>query len=118
MGKPAKKVLNNGTNRPTQPYSNKESQLFFNQKQNTPPPEKQEAKENQQPEQPAQEVTLQTTSEFLLAAILQELKTQNMIELLKLKEQEEQKQKELELAEKMQARDKARFEEIRHSMYM
>lgn len=118
MGKTAKSVLNNGTNTPTQPYSNQESQLFFNQKQKAPPTEIQETKENQNPEQqPTQEVTLQTTSEFLLAAILQELKTQNMIELLKLKEQEERKQKELQLAEKIQERDKARFEEIRHSMY-
>lgn len=117
MSKDAANVQN-GTNKTTQSYSNKESPLFFNKKQTAPSTEIQESQKNQETEQPTQEISLQTTTDLLLAAILQELKTQNMLELLKLKEQEEQKQKELQLAEKIQKRDQARFEEVRHSMYM
>lgn len=48
---------------------------------------------------------------------MQELKTQNMIELMKLKAQQEQEQEELETIEKMKEKDDARFNEIRQTMY-
>ncbi|KTD44347.1 hypothetical protein [Legionella parisiensis] len=112
MAKKENARLKNG-NRSKQPDSNSRSQRFFNQKKITPSLEMQGAQKTQHP----QEISLQTTTDILLAAILQELKTQNMIELLKLKTQQEQEQEELQAAEKMQEQDQARFEEIRHTMY-
>ncbi|WP_256593770.1 hypothetical protein [Legionella feeleii] len=41
-----------------------------------------------------------------------------MIELAKLQAEQEKEQKELQDAEEMQARDEARFEGIRSSMYL
>ncbi|MGM9453485.1 hypothetical protein ACTAZI_09140 [Legionella bozemanae] len=113
MGKKENARLKNGNNKSIQPDSNPRSQRFFNQKQITPSSEMQGAQKTPQP----QEISLQTTTDILLAAILQELKTQNMIELMKLKTQQEQEQEELHAAEKMQEQDQARFEEIRHTMY-
>ncbi|MCL9685354.1 hypothetical protein [Legionella maioricensis] len=116
MGKNARQK--NGNNKVKQPYSNQESQLFFNQRQITPPSETQEVQRTQEIQQPVQAISLHTTTDFLLAAILEELRTQNLIELMKLKTQQEHEQEELQAAEKMQEQDNARFEEIRHSMYM
>lgn len=113
MGKKENARLKNGNNKSKQSDSNPRSQRFFNQKQITPSSEMQGAQKTQQP----QEISLQTTTDLLLAAILQELKTQNMIEFMKLKTQQEQEQEELHAAEKMQEQDQARFEEIRHTMY-
>ncbi|HHT0594720.1 TPA: hypothetical protein ACTXXA_003346 [Legionella anisa] len=113
MDKKEKDRLKNRNNKLKQSDSHPSSQRFFNQKQIIPSSEMQGAQKTQQP----QEISLQTTTDILLAAILQELKTQNMIELMKLKTQQEQEQEELQTAEKMQEQDRARFEEIRHTMY-
>lgn len=119
----------NGITRPEQPYTNQGTQLFFNQRP-TPPAldagHRQEAQQIQeiQPVQEAQEVEpveelrLETTTDILLFAILKELKTRNVIELAKLQAEQEKEQKELQDAEEMQARDEARFEGIRSSMYL
>ena len=119
----------NGITRPEQPYTNQGTQLFFNQRP-TPPAldagHHQEAQQIQeiQPVQEAQEVEpveelrLETTTDILLFAILKELKTRNVIELAKLQAEQEKEQKELQDAEEMQARDEARFEGIRSSMYL
>ncbi|WP_454785544.1 hypothetical protein [Legionella sp. WA2024007413] len=118
MGKKATNArLANGNNKAQKPYSNQEAPLFFNSKP-MPTSAKQEAQNTQEIQQPVQEISLQTTTDFLLAAILHELKTQNMIELMKLKTQQEQEQEELQAAEKMQEHDDAQFEEIRTSMYI
>ncbi|WBV63681.1 hypothetical protein PGH43_02370 [Legionella pneumophila 130b] len=45
------------------------------------------------------------------------MKTQNMIELMKLKAQQEHEQEELETIEAMKEKDDARFNEIRQTMY-
>lgn len=107
-----------GNNTTKQPYSNQESQLFFNTRQITPSPEVQRTPLRQEAQQPVPEIRLQTTTDILLAAILQELRTQNLIELSKLQDQQEKEQEELQAAKEMQERDNARFEEIRQSMYL
>ncbi|MFW2534190.1 MULTISPECIES: hypothetical protein [unclassified Legionella] len=119
----------NGITRPEQPYTNQGTQLFFNQRP-TPPAleaghhheaqqiqEIQPVQEAQQVE-PVEELRLETTTDILLFAILKELKTRNVIELAKLQAEQEKEQKELQDAEEMQARDEARFEGIRSSMYL
>ncbi|MCE0722531.1 MULTISPECIES: hypothetical protein [Legionella] len=113
MDKKEKSRLKNGNNKSKQPDSNSSSQRFFNQKHIIPSSEMQGAQKTQQP----QEISLQTTTDLLLAGILQELKTQNMIELMKLKTQQEQEQEELQAAKKMQEEDEARFKEIQYTMY-
>lgn len=66
---------------------------------------------------PAQETRL-TTTELLLAGILEELRTRNQIELMKLKMVDEREQAETEAAETIAAEDKEHFEsEIRSRMY-
>ncbi|KTD69397.1 MULTISPECIES: hypothetical protein [Legionella] len=112
--------LVNGKNKTNQPDSHQRTPLFFNQKQKAPSAQKEAPKKPgaQQQPQPVQEISLQSTTDFLLAAILQELKTQNMIELMKLQTQQEQEQAEKEAAEKMQERDRARFAEIQPSLYL
>ena len=118
MGKKATNArLANGNNKAKKPFSNQEAPLFFNSKPMPISSEIQETKKTQEVQQPVQEISLQTTTDFLLAGILQELKTQNMIELMKLKTQQEQEQEELQAAEKMQEHDNDRFNEIRTSMY-
>ncbi|KTD14523.1 coiled-coil protein [Legionella gratiana] len=107
----------NGTHQTNQPYSNKDSQLFFNQHPSHSAGIK-KTRKRQKEQQPTQEIKLETPTEILLAGILEELKTQNMIELIKLQAQQEQEKEELETAEKMQEEDKARFEEVRNSMYI
>lgn len=109
--------LKNGNNKIKQSYAKQDSPLFFNQKQTPQSSGIQKAAKTQKIQQPVQEISLQTTTDILLA-ILQELKTHNMIELMKLKAQQEQEQEELQAAEKMQEHDDARFEEIRKSMYL
>ncbi|MCW8387441.1 hypothetical protein OQJ18_12670 [Fluoribacter dumoffii] len=107
----------NGQNNTKQSNSHS-SQLFFNQKQKAPPLELQTTQTPQEMQQPPQELILETATDVLLAAILQELKTQNMIALLKLKAQKEQEQEEMQAAEKMQEEDQAHFKEIQSSMYV
>ncbi|HAZ7574223.1 hypothetical protein OQJ02_11990 [Legionella sp. PATHC032] len=109
--------LKDGDNQTKQTYSNPGSPLFFSQKQISPSSGTLETKKTQEGKQPTQEISLETTTDILLAAILQELKTQNMIELMKLKAQQEQEQEELETIEKMKEKDDARFNEIRQTMY-
>lgn len=104
-----------GNNKTKQPYSNQETQLFFNQKQKPSSTEVQPFKEIQPP---AQEIKIETTTDLLLVAILEELKTHNMIELMKLKTQQEQEEKELQATQNRQAQDNTRFEEIRSTMYL
>lgn len=60
---------------------------------------------------------MQTPSDFLLAAILQELKTQNTRALIQLKVQQEKEQVKLQEVEKQKKKDDERFEEIRYLMY-
>lgn len=122
MGKNAANTRQQKGSTPTkQPYSNQESELFFSTpKRSTNPTSEvqpQRKKQKTAHHEPTQELTLNTTTDILLAGILQELRTKNTIELMKLKAQEEQEQKELDAAEKMQEEDKAHFEEIRYSMY-
>ncbi|WP_061832996.1 hypothetical protein, partial [Legionella pneumophila] len=107
----------NGDSQTKQAYTNQASPLFFSQKQITPSSGTLETKKPQEGKQPTQEISLETTTDILLAAILQELKTQNMIELMKLKAQQEQEQEELETIEAMKEKDDARFNEIRQTMY-
>ena len=109
MGKNAH--LKNG-NKATQ--LDRGSPLFFNQ---TPPSTEIQETPKKEIQQPTQEIKLQTSTDFLLAAILQELKTQNMIELMKLKAQQEQEEVKWHKAQEMQEQDKARFEAVRNSMY-
>jgi ATP-dependent 26S proteasome regulatory subunit len=122
MGKNAAKTRQQkGSTQSQQPYSNQESELFFNKSKrhashslNMQPTRKKQKTEHSEP---TEEITLNTTTDILLAGILEELRTQNMIAIMKLKAQEVQEQKELEAAEKMQEEDKVHFEEIRHTMY-
>lgn len=121
--KKANSRVTNGINKTEQPYSTQGTQLFFNQRPINPAAgvqEAQEVQENQpmQEIQPVQEISLQTTTDILLFAILKELKTRNMIELTKLQAEQEKEQKELQDAEEMQELDEARFEEVRSSMYL
>lgn len=125
--KKANSRVMNGINKTEQPYSNQGTQLFFNQRPTTPATaaatvvqEAQEVQEAQpmQEIQPVQEISLQTTTDILLFAILQELQTHNMIELTKLKAEQEKEQKELQDTEEMQELDAARFQEVRSSMYL
>ncbi|ASQ47088.1 hypothetical protein [Legionella clemsonensis] len=106
----SRRVHANGTK---QPYSNQEILRFFNQKPITPA-----AKQIQEGQQAVQKIKLETTTDILLVAILEELKTRNRIELMKLKSKQDQEQKELQAAKKMQEHDQARFEEIRPFMYL
>ncbi|WP_454782607.1 hypothetical protein [Legionella sp. WA2022007384] len=118
MGRKATNArLANGNSKAKKTYSNQEAPLFFNQKPIPTSSEIQETQNTQEIQQPVQEISLQTTTDFLLAGILQELKTQNMIELMKLKAQQEQEQEELQTAEKLKEHDNDRFNEIRTSMY-
>lgn len=98
--------------------SNQASPLFFNQKpqaSNSPDiPLPTELEEQPPPEQ----LILQSTTDILLAAILKELKTHSMIELMKLKVKQEQEQEKLTAAEEVKEREDAHFEELRNSMYM
>ncbi|WP_392538481.1 hypothetical protein [Legionella sp. 227] len=107
----------NGNNKRKQPDTHQKSQLFFHQKQRSPS-SLQKTQNPQEGQQPIQEISLQTTTDFLLAAILQELKLQNMIELSKLKAQQQQEEAEKQAAEEMQEQESNRFEEIRNSMYI
>ncbi len=118
MGKDAHSRLVNGNHTTKQPYSNQRSTQFFNKKETAPPAEVPKRKPRPEVQAPAQEIRLRTTTDFLLAAILDELKMQNTIELMKLKAKQEQEQEELQAAKEMEERDKARFEEIRPSLYM
>ncbi|WP_115708576.1 hypothetical protein [Legionella sainthelensi] len=107
----------NGAHKTNHPYSDKDHQLFFNQRSpHSSGIKKTRKTKNEQ--HPTQEIKLETPTEILLAGILEELKTQNMIELVKLQAQQQQEQEELEAAEKMKEEDHARFEEIRNSMYI
>lgn len=68
---------------------------------------------------PPTQKTRLTTTELLLAGILEELRTRNQIELIKLKRAKEKEQAETEAAETMAAKDKEYFEsEIRPRMYV
>lgn len=107
-----------------QPVSNQVSSLFFSQKQNTlknsnatnaSPPEIQGSQEIQQP---SEKLTLNSTTDILLAAILKELQTHTMIELKKLMAQQEHDQDELKAAETLKEQESERFDTIRNSMYM
>ena len=99
------------------PLSN--SQLFFNQRQNTTnnqPSTEQAIQPPQAPEQQALEpLTLNSTTDILLAAILKELKTQNMLKLLELQKQQEREEKESSEAEELQEKENTRFQHC--SMY-
>lgn len=113
------RAVNGNNTKPT--YSNQgkqpanlEKQRFFNQNPKVPAAEMQ----LEEVQQPAQKINLETTTDILLVAILEELKTRNMIEIAKLKIKQEHKQKELEAAKKMQEAENARFEEIRPSLYL
>ncbi|CEG56274.1 hypothetical protein [Legionella fallonii] len=118
MGKNATDTqLKKGNEKSIQSYSNQGSPLFFSQQHTPPSTEVQKTERTQETQQPAQEINLQTTTDILLAAILQELKTQNMLALMNLKIQQEQEQEKLQEAEKMQEHDSARFEEVRYTMY-
>ncbi|KGP62889.1 coiled-coil protein [Legionella norrlandica] len=118
MGKNAiNSRLKNENSQTKRPYPNQGSQLFFNQKQITPSSETKEAP-IQEIKKPVQEINLQTTTDILLAAILQELKTQNMLKLMELKTQQEHEQEELQAVEKIQEQEKTKFEEIRQAMYI
>lgn len=78
-----------------------------------------QAKKRPRPETapPTQETRL-TTTELLLAGILEELRTRNQIELMKLKMAEEKEQAETEAAEAIAAKDNEHFEsEILSRMY-
>ncbi|STY28261.1 coiled-coil protein [Legionella wadsworthii] len=115
-----KKAINNqqknGTIEKQESYSQKGAQLFFNPKQAITSSKIQKAaKTKDRP--PVHEIRLENTTDILLAGILEELRKQNMIELLKVNAQLEQEQKEQEAAEKVQEQDAARFEEIRHTLY-
>ncbi|KTD08321.1 hypothetical protein [Legionella jamestowniensis] len=94
--------------------SNQDKQRFFNQGPKVPIAKMQ----SQEVQQPIQQIKLETTTDFLLVAILEELKTRNMIEIAKLKAKQEQKQKELAAGKKMEELNNARFEEIRPSLYL
>ncbi|KTC80964.1 hypothetical protein [Legionella cherrii] len=119
MGKKATNVPHvNGNNKRKQPDAHQKSQLFFNQKQRAPSSTLQKTQTPQEVQHPIQEIRLQTTTDFLLVAILQELKVQNMIELSKLKAQQQQEEAEKQAAEKMEEQESTRFEEIRNSMYV
>ncbi|QEY52745.1 hypothetical protein [Legionella longbeachae] len=107
----------NGAHKTSHPYSNKDHQLFFNHHSSHSSGIKKTRKtKKEQP--PTQEIKLETPTEFLLAGILEELRTQNMIELVKLQAQQQQEQEELEAAEKVKEEENARFAEIRNSMYL
>jgi hypothetical protein len=104
------------------PLSN--SQLFFNQR--LTPTTTNNQPSNVQSMQPPPEATeqqaleplaLNSTTDILLAAILKELKTQNMLKLLELQKQQEQENQELSEAEEKQDKENERFENVRYSMY-
>lgn len=106
----------NGKNEKHESYSKKGAPIFFNPKQAITSSKIQKpTKAGERP--PTMEVRLENTTDILLAGILEELRKQNMIELVKLEAQQEQEQKEQESAVKIQEQDEARFEEIRHTMY-
>ncbi len=114
MGKKAANSQQNGKTK--QP--NQGSLHFFNPEPITPSAEVSPIQQTQQVKQPVPEIKLQSTTDILLAAILQELQTQNMLALMKIKDQQEQKREELQAAEEMQEHDNERFKEIRQSMYI
>lgn len=64
------------------------------------------------------QLTLEPNAFLLLAALVDELKTRNMIELTKMKLEAEQKKQEAEAAKKMEAEDKEHFEELRTTLYL
>lgn len=107
----------NGNEKTTALYSNQESQLFFNQRSTPKTSEIQETENKLDTQQPPQEINLQTPSEILLAAILQELKTQNMLTIMQLKVQQEKEQDKLQEVKEQKKRDDERFETVRYSMY-
>ncbi|WP_367606110.1 hypothetical protein [Legionella sp. W05-934-2] len=114
-------ALNNGTSQTKRAASELSPQFFppqKNQKIAESPPENPEKTPTLEKQQPVQEIKVQTTVEYLLAAILQTLETRNKIELMKLQIQAEQEKMESELAQKMEEADNARFEEIKPSMYI
>lgn len=113
MGKSATdtRAVINGDKKGKQPASNHGAPLFFNQRPISP------TSETAGTQQPVQQIHLETNTEFLLAAILEELKTRNMLALMKLKLKQAKEQEELQTSEEKQAEDAARFEEIRPSMY-
>lgn len=94
----------------THTHSNSSTGLFH--QRHTP------SQHSQQVQRPDAKAHTTSQTEILLAAILQELKTQNMIELIKLQAEKDKEQEEIELAEKMQTEDKERFERVRSSMYL
>lgn len=107
----------NGDHKTTHLYSNKDHQRFFNQHSSHSSGIK-KTRNTKKEQHPTQEIKLKTPTELLLAGILEELKTQNMIELVKLQAQQQQEQEELDAAEKMKEEDNARFEEVRNSIYI
>lgn len=104
-----------GENKKNPTASTQNSPGFFNQRQQTAPLE---TRETPQKQAAVRELNLQSTTDFLLAAILEELQKQNMIALMKLKVKQEKEQEELQAAEEQQARDDERFAGIRSSMYL
>lgn len=118
MGKHSTKSnQQNGNEKTITPYSSQESQLFFNQRSIPKASEIQKIENELTPQQPAQEINLETPTEKLLAAILQELRTQNMLTIMQMKIQQGKEQEELQEIEEQQKKDDERFEKVHYSMY-
>ncbi|CDZ76577.1 hypothetical protein BN59_00851 [Legionella massiliensis] len=91
-------------------------QSFFNQKPQAAPLETRETPQKQKPAE--RELNLQSTTDFLLAAILEELQKQNMLLLMKQMAKQAKEEAKEQAAAEEQARDDERFAGISSSMYL
>ena len=108
-----------GAKETSQGASHQTTPAFFNQKPKNPNSTVVRQRTARQEVEPApEELRLVTTTDVLLAGILKELQTHNAIEFMKLNAQEQKELAEQQANKEIEERDKARFEEIRHSMFM
>ncbi len=105
--------VNNGTKKAESHQIRQATPTFFEQK----PTRTLRRKEPTELELFDKKITLQSNSDLLLAAILQELKTQNTMKYQKQLKQQEKEQRREQAEEEMQTRDNARFEAVRSSLY-
>lgn len=97
--------------------SNQASPLFFNQKPNVSNTPDIPLSDQQDVPHPPEQLILQSTTDILLAAILQQLKMLTTLQVIAIKKQEEQEQDELKAADESKEVDNARFNNC-SSMYI
>lgn len=90
-------------------HGSSSNQLFFDQKGKAT---------SMAPKQSTQDITFKTPTEYLLAAILEELRMMNALSLVRLQKIDDQEEAELQAFENAKKEDEERFDSIRSGMYL